>query len=127
MNDSQYREHCQGLWIEFSRDLVIRTVQLSAEHPLRELAEGFAALATSSNEFYSVGPELVARLFDTYPEFAPTFPRQLLWFFGGDCLHYMADDEIAQFQQLEELRLAAAARGELFDWQDTRAKLLNLQ
>ena len=50
-------------------------------------------------------PALVARLFTTYPDFAPTFPRELLWFFGGDCLHYMPDEEIATFQQLEELRL----------------------
>ena len=127
MNDKQYLEHCQALWNDFSRTLLTRTAQLSPEHPLRELAEAFGALATSSDDFYVVGPGLVSRLFDTYPEFAPTFPRQLLWFFGGDCLHYMPDEEIAQFQQLEELRLGAAARGEIFNWQDARAKLLNLQ
>jgi hypothetical protein len=127
MNDNRYLEHCHELWTDFSRTMVSRTAQLATDHPLHELAEGFAALDISAAEFYASGPELVARLFDTYPEFAPTFPRELLWFFGGDLLHYMADDEIAQFQQLEELRLAAAERGELFNWQDSRARLLNLQ
>jgi hypothetical protein len=127
MNDKQYLEHCQALWTDFSHTLSTRTNQLPPDHALRELAEGFTALDISAADFYSLGPELVARLFDTYPEFAPTFPRQLLWFFGGDCLHYMADDEIAQFQQLEELRLAAASRGEVFNWHDARARLLNCQ
>jgi hypothetical protein len=71
--------------------------------------------------------ELVARLFDTYPDFAPTFPRQLLWFLGGDCLHYMADEEILQYQQLEDLRVKAASSGKAFNFNDARAKLLNLQ
>ncbi|MCB1687233.1 MAG: hypothetical protein KDI33_02045 [Halioglobus sp.] len=127
MNDQQYLEHCHTLLAAFSRELVTRTQQLPQDHPLRELAEGYRSLADNSTDLYDKGPALVARLFDTYPEFAPTFPRQLLWFLGGDCLHYMADEEIEQHQQLEELRLAAAARGETFNFQAARAKLLNLQ
>ena len=42
-------------------------------------------------------------------------------------MHYMPDDEIAQFQQLEEMRLEAAGRGEIFNLREARAKLLNLQ
>jgi hypothetical protein len=112
---------------EFSGELTARTSQLPEDHPLRELADRFSALTDNNAELYERGPALVARLFDTYPEFAPTFPRQLLWFLGGDCLHYMADEEIEQHQQLEELRLAAASRGETFNFNDARAKLLNLQ
>ncbi|CAA0088694.1 Uncharacterised protein [Halioglobus japonicus] len=112
---------------EFSSELTTRTEQLPEDHPLRELARNFRDLAENNTELYERGPALVARLFDTYPEFAPTFPRQLLWFMGGDCLHYMADEEIEQHQQLEELRLDAANRGETFNFKDARAKLLNLQ
>jgi hypothetical protein len=127
MNDEQYLEHCRALLAEFAQTLATRTAQLPTEHPLRELAEGFQALGPSSDDFYDKGPDLVSRLFDTYPEFAPTFSRQLLWFFGGNCLHYMADEEIAEFQQLEELRLAAAERGETFNLLEARAKMLKLQ
>ena len=127
MNDQQYLDHCRAMLAEFSGELTTRTAQLPEDHPLRELAGRFADLNDSSAELYERGPALVARLFDTYPEFAPTFPRQLLWFLGGDCLHYMADEEIEQHQQLEELRLAAASRGETFNFSDARAKLLNLQ
>ena len=26
----------------------------------------------------------------------------MFWFFGGECLHYMADEELALYQQLDE-------------------------
>ena len=116
MNDQQYLQHCRAQLDDFTATLVKRTTQLPEDHPLRELAEAFSALAADSSDFYTVAPELVARLFDTYPEFAPTFPRELLWFLGGECLHYMADEEIARFQQLDELRLAAASRGEILNF-----------
>tara|TARA_R110002072_G_C7861628_1_gene526519 strand:+ start:708 stop:1091 length:384 start_codon:yes stop_codon:yes gene_type:complete len=127
MTDEQYRQHCRALLAEFTQNLVTRTDQLSQDHPLRELAGAYLAVLESTEDFYGKGSALVARLFDTYPDFAPIFPRELLWFFGGDCLHYMPDEEIAEFQQLEELRLAAARRGETFNIRESRAKLLKLQ
>jgi hypothetical protein len=39
----------------------------------------------------------------------------------------MPDEEIAQFQQLDEMRAAATARGETLNYADARAKLLKLQ
>lgn len=126
MDDASYLQYCRELLAEFSSAFAARTRQLPAEHSLRELADAFESLE-SSDDFYGMGPDLAARLFDTHTDFAPTFPRELLWFFGGDCLHYMADEEIAQCQQLDESRLAAARRGERFDWREARAKLLNLQ
>jgi hypothetical protein len=127
MTEQQYLDYNRALLAQFTLTFTTRTEQLPHDHPLRELAQSFAALQESGGDFYSEAPVLIARLFDTYPEFAPTFPRQLLWFLGGDCLHYMADDEIDQYQQLEELRMAAARRGDTFDFQEARAKLLNLQ
>jgi hypothetical protein len=126
MNDERYLGYCRALLADFSQSLATRTRGLPEDHPLRELADAFGSLG-ASGDFYTLGPELVARLFDTHTDFAPTFPRDLLWFFGGDCLHYMADEEIARCQQLDELRLAAEHRGESFDWRESRAKLLNLQ
>jgi hypothetical protein len=39
-----------------------------------------------------------------------------LWFFGGDCLHFMPDEEIQLYQQLDERRFAVEETGEDFDW-----------
>lgn len=127
MNDEQYRQYCCEELSEFSTTLCQQTEHLATQDPARELALAFDELAKSQERLYDTGPELVGRVFTTYPEMAPKLPRVLLWFFGGDCLHYMADEEIQQFQQLDDLRRAAQASGETFNPKEARAKLLNLQ
>lgn len=127
MNDEQYLSYCQKLLSEFARDFERRTRSLEEGDSLRELAAAFVELDSGKRDLYSEGHSLVARLFTTYPDFAPTFPRDLLWFLGGECLHFMPDDEIAQHQQLNDLRAEAAGRGETLDLIAARAKLLKLQ
>lgn len=127
MNDEQYLQHCCDLLQSLSRQFVEQTGELADNDPLRELAQAIDALAPGSPGFYETGALLLSRVFTTYPELAPLVPRQLLWFFGGDCLHFMADEEVEQFQQLDELRREAAARGETLDLREARAKLMNLQ
>ena len=127
MNDEQYLEYCRAALGHFADELAIRAGHLPPADPLRELAGAFKALCVGADDLYSEGPPLVTRLFTTYPDFAPTFPRELLWFFGGECLHFMPDDEIELHRQLEELRAAAAAAGEKLDLRAARSKLLKLQ
>lgn len=69
------------------------------------------------------GQELISQVFQRYPQIAHQVPRDLLWFFGGECLHFMPDEEIAGYQLLEERRHAALERGETFDW-DAEVRLL---
>ncbi len=127
MNDEQYLAMCLEQLETFTSDLVARTGYLPENDPLRELADRFEDLVRGELELYRDGPALVSRLFTTYPDFAPAFPRDLLWFFGGDCLHFMPDDEIAVYQQLDDMRDEAAARGETLDIRAARATLLGLQ
>jgi len=128
MNDEQYLLHCTGLLAEFAKTLSQRTQGLAQDDGLRVLAAEFQRLTTDpAADVYGEIGSLVDRLFTTHPDFAPTFPRELLWFFGGDCLHFMPDDEIAVYQRLDEQRGQAAHRGEIFDLQSARAKLLKLQ
>ena len=124
MDDSQYLEYCRDLLDRFTADMEQRTAGLDAEDPLRQWV---LTLADDKLDIYGQGPALVERLFTTYPDFAPLFPRDLLWFLGGDCLHFMPDAEIETFQKLDQMRHEAAARGERLDLIDARAKLLNLQ
>jgi hypothetical protein len=63
-----------------------------------------------------LGQELICQVFHRYPQIAHLVPRDLLWFFGGDCLHYMPDDEISLFQDLDERRHQAEQDGLPFDW-----------
>ncbi|GAC1033472.1 PA2817 family protein [Pseudomonas sp. No.21] len=63
-----------------------------------------------------LGQDLIAQVFHRYPQIAHLVPRDLLWFFGGDCLHFMPDEEIALFQRLDERRFEAEENDEPFDW-----------
>lgn len=77
-------------------------------------------------EFLAQGQELMCKIVTQYPHLMPLLYRDLLWFFGGDCLHFMPDDEISQYQQLDELRYAAHASGEAFSYENARARLLGM-
>ena len=127
MNDEQYMAHCKKQFAAFSKTMLKRTETLDDSDPLRELAVAFQNVAEEINDLYEKGPALIFRLFETYPDFAPTFPRELLWFLGGECLHFMPDEEITVFQQLDDLRGAAHIKGEVLDFQAARAKLMKSQ
>jgi hypothetical protein len=128
MKDEQYLAHCREQLAEFTSTFARRTEALPEGDHLRELAQGFAALGQCEGEsLRERAMPLVARLFTHYPDFAPTLPRDLLWFLGGDCLHFMPDEEIFVYQQLDDLRHEAAARGETLDLRAAKAKLLKLQ
>lgn len=126
MNDSEYREMCLEMAGRFAKRIGEEAAKSSPDDPLRKLAEGFARIA-GGDGIYEEGPRLVRKLFSSCPQLAPDFPRDLLWFIGGDCLHLMSDEELAKFQQLDEMRAEAAARDEVLDYHEERAKLLNLQ
>lgn len=72
-----------------------------------------------------LGQDLICQVFHRYPQVAHLVPRDLLWFFGGDCLHFMPDEEIALYQELDERRYAAEQAGESFDW-NAEKQLLTL-
>lgn len=127
MTDEQYLQHCRSLFNDFSKAMLTRTESLSGTDSLRELALAFEKVAGCEEDLYEKGPSLIFRLFETYPDFAPTFPRELLWFLGGECLHFMPDEEIMVFQQLDGLRGEAQTRGEVLDFQAARAKLMKSQ
>lgn len=58
--------------------------------------------ATASPNFQFDAQELVARFIRCYPHLVPLMKRELLWFLGGECLHYLGDEEIAFYEVLEE-------------------------
>jgi len=72
-----------------------------------------------------LGQDLICQVFHRYPQVAHMVPRDLLWFFGGDCLHYMPDEEISLFQELDERRHQAELDGLAFDWNQEK-QLLSL-
>jgi hypothetical protein len=87
---------------------------------LKQLIEDFEA---GTEGVYTVGEEVLERAFRMYPALAHLIARDLLWFFGGSCLHNMADEEIEKFQTLDERRFKAEEDNEEFDYLNQRASV----
>ena len=74
-----------------------------------------------------LGQELLSRIPLSYTELVPLIPRDLFWFFGGDCLHYMPDHEIETYQQLDEMRYEAESNNDKdFNYEAARNRVLGL-
>jgi len=91
---------------------------------LERFEELIAQLEAGDQDALYSGQEILCQVITRYPQVAHLIPRDLLWYFGGDCLHYMPDDEIAQYQLLDEHQAEAEARGEEFDWEQARQLLM---
>ncbi|KRP50092.1 PA2817 family protein [Pseudomonas poae] len=75
-----------------------------------------ALLPIDPIESQYLGQDLMSQVILRYPQIAHLVPRDLLWFFGGDCLHFMPDEELDLYQALEERRHEAELNDEPFDW-----------
>ena len=75
-----------------------------------------ALLPIDPIESQYLGQDLMSQVILRYPQIAHLVPRDLLWFFGGDCLHFMPDEELDLYQALEERRFEAEQNEEPFDW-----------
>lgn len=73
-------------------------------------------------DFLEQGQVLMCRVVGSYPHLMPLLYRDLLWFFGGDCLHFMPDEEIAIFQRLDEQREEAKQEQRAFSYKEARAR-----
>lgn len=80
----------------------------NAQQPAQEDQDFLALLSRLSehpracDEDVPLGEQMINTMVARYPHITPIVPRDLFWFFGGDCLHYLGDEEIAIFQQLDE-------------------------
>ncbi|AXA24092.1 PA2817 family protein [Pseudomonas putida] len=83
---------------------------------LERFDELLTLLPQNPLESQYLGQDLICQVITRYPQIAHLVPRDLLWFFGGDCLHYMPDEELELYQTLEERRYEAEQNEEPFDW-----------
>ena len=90
---------------------------------LERYDELLAELPVDLEHSQYLGQDLLSQVFQRYPQIAHLIPRDLLWFFGGDCLHFMPDEEIDLYQQLDEKRFTAEQSGQTFDWNQEKQLL----
>jgi hypothetical protein len=73
-----------------------------------------------------LGQKLVTQQIAQYPDLTECWARDLLWYFGGDCLHYMPDEEIEKFQKLDDARFEAIDEGKTFEREKIRNRIFGL-
>lgn len=96
-------------------------------HRFIETLEQLCQMTGYNDEITELGQWFVARVVSAYSHLMPLLNRDLLWFFGGNCLHYMPDEEIAFYQQLDELRYSAEEAGHHFDYAAAKQSLTQPQ
>lgn len=99
--------------------------ELSSEED-QEFLVALAQLQQQETDFLAQGQILMCRVVGSYPHLMPLLHRDLLWFFGGDCLHFMPDEEIAVFQRLDEQREDAKQQQLPFNYKEARAKTMGM-
>ena len=67
------------------------------------LLKNISEAACSNEDFQAHGQAIITRIVSQYPHITPEVNRDLFWFFGGECLHFMADEELQRYQRLDEL------------------------
>ncbi|WP_394179335.1 PA2817 family protein [Marinomonas posidonica] len=61
-----------------------------------------ARIESNAPDYTFDAQEVLSRFIRCYPNLVPLIKRELLWFMGGECLHFLGDEEISFYQQLED-------------------------
>lgn len=128
--DQEYYTYHLELLAAFSAQIQ-QLPPFNAEYQSEDDQEFLAALTKLQQQpqginFLEQGQVLMCRVVGSYPHLMPLLYRDLLWFFGGDCLHFMPDEEIAVFQRLDEQREEANEEQIPFSYKEARAKSMGL-
>lgn len=127
MKQSDYEIRLLQQLTGFLNEIASKTEGLGTEHPFSAwLMQTLNACSRQPIE-YSVLNQQVVTLFTHFADMAPLFPRDVLYFLGGDCLHFMPDEEIAAYQVLDEMRFEAQSQKKSFDWEQAKESLKKLQ
>ena len=87
---------------------------------ITNLQQACEELDNNQADGWHLGQNWLFSFIGNHPQLTPIVPRDLLWFFGGDCLHFLTDEEIDRFQQIED-RVAE----ESASWADIRRQVMN--
>lgn len=74
-----------------------------------------SSIEANDTEYVFDAQELLSRFIRCYANLVPLIKRELLWFVGGECLHFLGDEEIALYQQLEEHLYELDAQGKTYN------------
>lgn len=90
---------------------------------LQQIQSLIDQLTEHKDSAYETGQDTLAAIATHQPQLMPVFDRALFWFFGGECLHYLTDEEIERFQHLDEMAAEAEAEGRDYDYRSAGRSL----
>lgn len=100
-----------------------------SEESNTELLDKISRLTDSfakSNDYIALGQDIITHIISHYPDITPQVHRDLLWFFGGDCLHYLGDNELQRYQAIEELYYEQCVETPEVSYRNIRAQQFGL-
>ena len=124
----EYYRHLNDALNELCNKVVAQHPNHSEESN-NELLELFTQLddCFANNEDYALlGQQIINKIVSHYPDITPQVHRDLLWFFGGDCLHFLGDEEIQKYQELEERYYELTNTDENVRYRNLRAQVFNM-
>lgn len=83
---------------------------------LQQFRDVIDQLTEHRDSSYESGQDLFSKIGTHQPQLMPAVDRALLWFFGGECMHFLSDEEITRFQHLDEMAAEAEAEGKEYDY-----------
>ncbi|MAX86471.1 MULTISPECIES: PA2817 family protein [Thalassolituus] len=90
---------------------------------LQQFRDVIDQLTEHRDSAYEAGQDLFSKIGTHQPQLMPAVDRALLWFFGGECMHFLSDEEISRFQDLDEMAAEAEAEGKEYDYRSAGRSL----
>ncbi len=118
-------------YLQLCSELHALGAKILPEHPAHskesntELLDKLAKLEADfakNDDYINLGQDIITHIISHYPDITPHMHRDLLWFFGGDCLHYLGDDELERYQNIEELYYEQSAEDSNTSYRNIRAQ-----
>jgi len=100
------------------------TLTTESDELLALFEQTIAAYEEHTAEAFELGQTLMTRIVGAFPQHLPLLSRDLLWLFGGDCIHYLGDEEIAQYQALDEARFEQESQDASIDYLQLRNMMI---
>ncbi len=100
------------------------TLTSESDELLALFEQVIAAYEEHAPEAFALGQTLMTRIVGAFPQHLPLLSRDLLWLFGGDCIHYLGDEEIEQYQALDEARFEQESRDATIDYLQLRNMMI---
>ncbi len=94
-----------------------------AREKLQQQIDELLTALDSDQDYRFIGQDLINQLFTMHPNISHLIPRDLLWLMGGPCLHYLSDDELEKYYQLDELQHQAEQQQQEFDWAVNKSRV----